>query len=206
MNPLFYKQLVRRLSLLLTSLLACILLIGVFLLSYKSFNEIILDPDLAAVKMEVSRNDDLNTDFLKHVRQMTKNNNVALIFDECTSGFRQALGGIHKVFEINPDILILGKALGNGYAINAILGKQEMMTMSDQTFMSSTFWSEQIGFTAGLKTLEVMKNEKSWQYISELGDYVTDKWRTIAKNNNLKISIKGLRSIPSFILSLKNAL
>ena len=178
-----------------------------FSFDYNDFSQLeklIIDRDIGIVIMEVQRNEKPKNNFLKKIRKLCDEKKVILIFDECTSGFRETDCGIHQKYNINPDLLILGKALGNGYAINAIIGKQEVMTMTDQTFMSSTFWSEQVGLTAGLKTLEVMKNEKSWQYISELGDYVTVNWRKIAINNNLKISIKGLRSIPNFILTLKN--
>ena len=51
---------------------------------------------------------------------------IILVFDECTSGFRERIGGLHLNYKVNPDILILGKAMGNGYPITAILGKKIM--------------------------------------------------------------------------------
>ena len=86
-----------------------------------------------------------------------------MIFDECTSGFRETYGGIHKKFEVTPDIAMFGKAMGNGYAITSIIGKSEIMEAAQSTFISSTFWTERIGPTAALKTLEVMKKEESWK-------------------------------------------
>ena len=50
-----------------------------------------------------------------------------MIFDECTSGFRETIGGLHKKYGLSPDIATFGKALGNGYAITAVLGKREVM-------------------------------------------------------------------------------
>ena len=52
---------------------------------------------------------------------------IVLIFDECTSGFRQSLGGLHKLYGIEPDMAIFGKTLGNGYAITAMIGRREIM-------------------------------------------------------------------------------
>ena len=95
-----------------------------------------------------------------------------MIFDECTSGFRQCLGGLHKIYGENPDILILGKALGNGYAINAIIGKKEIMKFANNSFISSTFWTEKIGYVAALKTIEIMKKTKSWIKITKLGKLI----------------------------------
>ena len=71
--------------------------------------------------------------------------------------FRETFGGIHKKFRVNPDLLILGKALGNGYAITAILGTEKIMKSINTTFISSTFWTERIGSVMALKTLEVMQ-------------------------------------------------
>ena len=72
------------------------------------------------------------------------------------SGFRENHGGLHLKYNVIPDIAIFGKALGNGYAINAIVGKK-FMNHAQSTFISSTFWTERIGPTAALKTLDVMK-------------------------------------------------
>ena len=80
-----------------------------------------------------------------------------MIFDEVVNGFRISEGGAQQKFDIKPDITTLGKALGNGYAINAILGNNEVMNSSKKTFMSSTFWSEGVGFAAGLSTLKEME-------------------------------------------------
>ena len=64
---------------------------------------------------------------------------------------------------------MFGKAIGNGYAITSIIGRGEIMNNSLKSFISSTFWSERIGYTAGCKTLEVMKKIKSWEYVTNLG-------------------------------------
>ena len=74
--------------------------------------------------------------------------NILLIFDECTSGFRETNGGLHLKYKVNPDIAIFGKALGNGYAINAIIGTSKVMRYANKTFISSTF---------GLKELDLQQ-------------------------------------------------
>ena len=69
---------------------------------------------LGVIKMEVFRNHQPEDDFLKKVRKLATENNIVLIFDECTSGFRQNFGGLHKIYDVEPDIAVFGKALGNG--------------------------------------------------------------------------------------------
>ncbi len=64
---------------------------------------------------------------------------------------------------------MFGKALGNGYAVTAVIGKREVMQAAEKSFISSTFWTERIGSTAGVATLKVMEKEKSWKQITKNG-------------------------------------
>ena len=137
--------------------------------------------------------------FLKNVRNFTKKNNIVLIFDECTTGFRRCLGGIHKTTSIQPDLAMFGKALGNGYAITAVLGSKKIMDKSSKSFISSTFWSEKIGFVAGLSTIEEMEKTKSWKKIIYLGKYINKEWLKLKAKYNLDFQIKGIESMTSFV-------
>ena len=168
--------------------------------------KIIKKNNIGTVKMEVSRNIKPKSNFLKKVREITKKNNIILIFDECTSGFRENFGGLHMKYGVEPDLAIFGKALGNGYAINAVIGKRDVMNSATSSFISSTFWTERIGPTAALKTLEVMEKNKSWDYISKKGKKIKDKWRLLAKSKNLKINIWGLDSLAGFTINGKSPL
>ena len=135
---------------------------------------------------------------------MCKKKSITLIFDECTSGFRECLGGLHLKYKIYPDIAIYGKALGNGYPITSIIGKKNIMKKANDSFISSTFWSERIGFVAALETLKEMKRLKSWKIITNKGKRIKNEWIKIAKKNNLKIKITGISSLISFTIISKN--
>ena len=124
--------------------------------------------NIGIVKMEVHRNFLPKNKFLIRIRNYCKKNNIILIFDECTSGFRETFGGIHLKYKVYPDICILGKALGNGYPITAIMGSKKIMQAAQSTFISSTFWTERTGHAAALKTLEIMEKEKSWLKVKKL--------------------------------------
>jgi len=146
-----------------------------------------------------------NISFLKKVRDLATKKNIVLIFDECTTGFRQCFGGLHKLININPDMAIFGKALGNGYAITAILGKESIMDSAKKSFISSTFWTERIGPAAAIKTLEIMEREKSWKRISYLGKKLFLIWQKLSKKNKLAVDISGLPSLAKFNFKSKNA-
>ena len=88
--------------------------------------------------------------------------------------------------------------MGNGYGITAIVGKREIMEAAQSTFISSTFWTERIGSTAALKSLEVMEKIKSWEYISSVGNEITDKWKALASKYDLSIETSGISALPIF--------
>ena len=162
--------------------------------------------ELGAIMMEVSRNFGPEDNFLQKVRDLATKHGIVLMFDECTSGFRQTFGGLHKLFGVEPDIAMFGKALGNGYAITAVLGKRSVMEAAQNTFISSTFWTERIGPTAALATLDVMEQTKSWEIITKMGQYITEQWNSIAKSTGITIKTSGLPALTSFSVDSKFAL
>ncbi len=162
--------------------------------------------EIAAIKMEVSRNEGPEDNFLRKVRDLATENNIILIFDECTSGFRETFGGLHKKYGIEPDLALFGKALGNGYAISACIGRQEFMQAAQQTFISSTFWTERIGPSAALKTLEVMERTKSWEMITETGNSISKRWKILSDKYELDINTWGLPALSGFTFNSKNDL
>ena len=166
--------------------------------NFKQLEKIISQNKIAAVIMEVSRNEKPQKYFLEKIRNLTRNKNIVLIFDECTSGFRETLGGLHLKYKINPDIATFGKALGNGYAINAIVGSNDVMDFAKSTFISSTFWTERIGSVAAIKTLEIMDKLKSWNFISKQGAIIKKKWKELSVRHKIQIKIEGLDAIPKF--------
>ena len=155
--------------------------------------------------MEVMRNEEPKNNFLKKVRKLATKNGIVLIFDECTSGFRKNFGGLHLEYGVIPDIAIFGKALGNGYAINAVIGKKDVMENAQRSFISSTFWTERIGPTAALATLDEMERIKSWKIINKNGLKIMELWNELSKTYNLKIKISGLPALCSFSFESKNS-
>ena len=162
--------------------------------------------DLAAVKMEVQRTSPPDPGFLEGVRELCTRRGVVLIFDECTSGFRETFGGLHLKYGVEPDMAMFGKALGNGYAITATIGRRAVMEAAQSTFISSTFWTERIGPTAALKTLEVMERERSWEQVTTTGLELRRRWQELADRHGLAISHNGLPALTGFAFQSPKAL
>lgn len=174
--------------------------------NYAELENLVNTHDIGVIKMEVVRNKGPEDNFLHKVRELATKRNIVLIFDECTSGFRQTFGGLHKMYGVEPDMAMFGKALGNGYAITATIGRREVMEAAQSTFISSTFWTERIGPAAALKTLEVMEREKSWEIITSVGQDITRRWQQLADLHGLSITTSGLPSLTGYTFNSPNAL
>ena len=156
------------------------------------------EKDLAAIVLEVARGAEPNTTFLSALRELCSSLSIVLVFDECTSGFRETFGGLHLSTGVEPDMAMFGKALGNGYAVNAVIGRKSVMEAAQNSFISSTFWTEAIGTAAANKTLEIMKREGSWEQISQTGLRVKESWRSLAAEHSLEVQVFGLDALAMF--------
>jgi glutamate-1-semialdehyde 2,1-aminomutase len=133
--------------------------------------------------------------FLQKIRQLATDNDIVLIFDEITSGFRASLGGVHLKYGVEPDIAVFGKTMGNGYAISAVIGKSEIMEYAQSSFISSTFWTERIGPVAALKTIEIMERDSVPGQLTETGEYINNCWTELAEKHDLDIQIYGTPAV-----------
>ena len=174
--------------------------------NYAELEQLVDKHNIGVIKMEVARNKGPEDNFLQKVRALATKHNIVLIFDECTSGFRETFGGLHKKYGVEPDMAMFGKALGNGYAITATIGRREVMEAAQSTFISSTFWTERIGPTAALKTLEVMEREKSWEKITNTGLQIRKRWQSLSDKYQIELEHWGLPALTGFTFQSDNAL
>jgi glutamate-1-semialdehyde 2,1-aminomutase len=147
---------------------------------------------IGVIIMEPVRGTAPDPGFLEGVRRLADQHGAVLIFDEITSGFRMNIGGIHLLYGIEPDMAIFGKAMGNGYPISAIIGRRSVMEVAQDTFISSTFWTERIGFTAALAAIGQMERLNVPFKLIEYGNRISESWRTSARMHRLDIHVSGI--------------
>lgn len=148
--------------------------------------------DLAAIVMEPVRDSDPDPDFLAGVRQIADDTGAVLVFDEVTAGLRINTGGIHRTLGIDPDIAVFAKALGNGYPISAIIGRGEIMEAAQDSFISSTVWTERIGPVAALAMLDKHERDNVPARLIKTGQAVKQVWRDAAAHTGLTVHVSGL--------------
>jgi len=161
--------------------------------------------NIGTIIMEPIRDSEPDLSFLRYIRSFSKKNSIVLIFDEITSGFHDNFGGIHLKYGIKPDMAIFGKAMGNGYPISAIIGTKKIMESAQETFISSTMWTERIGFTAAVATLQEMKKIDAQNKIIKKSKYISNRLNQIATKHDLNIEINGMESIKSLNFKYKNS-
>lgn len=145
--------------------------------------------DFAAIIMEPRRGEPVADGFLEGVRKIADRIGAVLIFDEVTAGFRLCIGGIHKIYGVDPDMAVFGKALGNGFPIAAIIGKKHVMDGAEKSFISSTFWTERIGFAAGVASLNEMERINAPEILIKYGDKIVDTLEGCAKKHDLRLVV-----------------
>ena len=162
--------------------------------------------EIAAVVMEPIRNDYPADGFLDKIRDITNQEGIVLIFDEISSGFRLCPGGAHRVLGVDPDMATFAKAMTNGYPLSAIVGKAEVMSAAQDTFISSTFYTERIGLAAALKNIEVYERERVWEKQIAFGARAKKGWEHLADEYDLFIEVGGIDPLAHFSLGESNHL
>lgn len=162
----------------------------------KDFSRVIKsNPDIGTIVIEGARYDFPSNDFLSTIQKIAEEKNILIILDEITSGWRITDGGVYKTNGFHPDIVVYGKGMGNGYAISAVVGKKNVMDMAQESFISSTFWTERIGFAAALKTIEILIREKVWNHLIDMGSLIGDGWSKLAKKHCLKLHVSDFKPL-----------
>ena len=151
--------------------------------------------DLAAVVMEPRRSVDPEPGFLEGVRELCGRSGAVLVFDEITAGWRMALGGAHLKYGVDPDIAVFAKALGNGHPMAAVIGRQRVMQAAQDSFISSTYWTEAVGPAAALATIRKMQSVDLSAHVAKIGAQLRSGLETIAQRHGVPLALSGHPSL-----------
>ena len=160
--------------------------------------------DLAAIIMEPVRDDEPLPGFFEQVRALADQTGAVFIIDEISAGFRMNTGGAHLIHGIKPDIAVFSKAMGNGYPISAIIGKEQVMDAAQRTFISSTMWTERVGPTAALATIKKHRDLDVGKHLVMIGKKVQEGWASLASKHGLEIHVGGIFPISHFSFEYEN--
>jgi len=152
---------------------------------------------LAAVVMEPTRSVDPEPGFLEGVRELCDGCGAILVVDEITAGWRFGLGGVHLRYGLQPDVAVFGKALANGHPMAAILGRGRVMQAAQQSFISSTYWTDGVGPAAALATIQRLRRTDAPSHLHAIGMLWRNGVQQLAGLHKLPLRITGHPAISS---------
>ena len=137
--------------------------------------------------------------FLEGLREITRRYEIPLIFDEVVTGFRFAYGGAQEYYGVTPDLCTLGKAVGGGYPLTALAGREELMSHFDANAVDVDGFMPQIGTLsgnpvasiAGLATLEILKREGTYERLFATGQEVKDSLERLLREAEIPAEVIG---------------
>lgn len=162
--------------------------------------------NIGAVVMESIRSQEPREEFINTIRKLTWELKIPLVIDEITAGFRLNAGGAHLLFKLEPDIAVFAKGISNGYPMAAIVGKEKIMQVAQDTFISSTYWTERIGPVAALATIKKFIGCNVSRYLIAVGKKVRNGWLELAARHSLKIAASGILPLSHFSFEYSNPL
>ena len=157
--------------------------------------------ELAAIVMEPIRSTMPEPGFIEGVRALADKTGAVFIMDEISAGFRYCPGGAHLVLHsVTPDMAVFSKALGNGYAVSAVIGVASVMDSAQKTFLSSTNWTEKVGPTAALACVKKYRRDNVHEILNRLGLKIKNGWVELGKKYELPVHAEGMDAMGHFSL------
>ena len=141
--------------------------------------------------------------FLEGLRELTKENGALLVFDEVMTGFRISYGGAQERFGVTPDLTTLGKVIGGGLPVGAYGGRKDIMSMvapAGPVYQAGTLSGNPLAMTAGIKTLEILKQEGSYERLESMTKRLINGICESAKAAGLAINGKSISGMFGFYL------
>src|SRR4030066_1029783 len=161
---------------------------------------------IGVIVLESIRNYQPEREFVDTIRQVTIDLGAVLVFDEITAGWRLNMGGAHLLLKVEPDIAVFGKAISNGFPQGVVVGKRYVMESAQDSFISSTYWTERIGPTASIATIKKMNEKNVPDHLIKVGQKIQDGWKSSAAKHQLRIKVAGIYPLGHFAFEYENPL
>ena len=158
--------------------------------------------EIAGIMMEPMRSNLPKEGYLESVKELAHENGAVLIFDEVSCGWRIALGGVQEYLGIIPDMTVVAKCMSNGYPMGAVVGSRKVMEPAGQMFVSSSYWSDNIGLAASIATISELKRLDSASQFSTIGSGLKDALKDAIRTVGISARCEGIWTNPSIVIDV----
>lgn len=163
--------------------------------------------EIGTLVLESIRNDEPTKEFVEVLNKTCKEEGIVFVIDEVTAGFRINNGGAHLLYGYNPDIAVFAKGISNGFPMGIVLGKKEIMQAAQTTFISSTYWTDRIGPTAAIASINKFVKENVSTHLISVGKKGREIWQNAADTHGVPIKgIGGIYPLSHFAFDSENPL
>lgn len=136
--------------------------------------------------------------YLEDVRRITSENDVVLIFDEVITGFRASSGGAQKLYGVTPDMTIMAKIIGGGFAGGAFMGRRDIMSNvapQGPVYAAGTFAGNPVSAAAGLAQIDLMCSDDNYSRIERRTQSLVASIRESMEDSGVKGCVNTLASM-----------
>lgn len=158
--------------------------------------------EVAAIMMEPARSELPPPGYLEGVKELAHVHGSILIFDEVSCGWRLRIGGVQQAAGVTPDMTVVAKAISNGYPMGAVVGSRAVMEPARVMFISSSYWSDNIGLAAALTTIRELKRRDAEKRFQEIGEKLRTALNQAIADAGLEGACTGLHINPVVTLKL----
>ncbi|MEM7539554.1 MAG: aminotransferase class III-fold pyridoxal phosphate-dependent enzyme [Chloroflexota bacterium] len=155
---------------------------------------------VAAIMMEPMRTELPPTGYLEGVQALAAEHDVILIFDEVSCGWRMSIGGVQGYLGVTPDMTVLAKCMSNGYPMGAVVGSQAVMEPAKRMFISSSYWSDNVGLIASLTTIRELKRRQAQTRFEAIGEQLRATLNQAIADAGMQGACTGVYANPTLTL------
>ena len=165
-----------------------------------------LGGNIAAVVMEPMRSEEPANNFVGMVAARCRESGAVFVVDEITSGLRYGYPGALSKIGVEPDIAVYAKAMSNGFPFAAIIGRESVMQQADESFISSSYWTDGVGPAAALAVLEKMERLHIHEEVWKKGQRLQGALMDLAASHPLcNLRVGGMPVSPTLTFSGERA-
>lgn len=145
-------------------------------------------------------------DFLVFLRNITKENDVLLIFDECVTGFRIAVGGAQEFYNVSADLVVYSKAISGGIPIGVLAGKENVMNClkNGQVYQASTYDGNPLSSAIALKIIKIIQERNICGILEKNGNKLMDGMKNVFDMFNQQVLFQGVGAAFQFYFTDKD--
>jgi len=144
--------------------------------------------------------------YLQEVRKLADEHGALLVFDEIVTGFRLALGGAQELFQVIPDLAVVGKGVASGMPLSALLGRRKYMEKMKDLLISITHGGETLSLAAAVAAIKEYKEKKVQSYLWRQGGRLMEEMNRLASEIGVPMEWGGYAPIPMYRFNVKGSM